>query len=391
MLCRLRFDIDWWSLLWALLSLPPSKKGVEGPAHQFRRFHPGKTSVASLSVRTLFDAVLSELPSEPGDKILMSAVNIRDMFDIAAAHGYVIQCVDIDPETLAPPAGALLRAQRQSRAKVCVIGQLYGSVNRIREAAELRERGVFVVEDAAQSFGRDYHDGDPDADCSLFSFGPIKRYTALGGGIGVLTDKDLAARIEERLLSYPKKTGGWFRRRAMKYIALKLLSNPVPYWFLIRALDWAGRDPDLTVGRFARGFSGQTLATAIRYQPPERMLVLMARRIFSSGDETERQMKSRAVLKSLDANMSRIGSRSDKHAHWLLPVHLTDSEAAVRTLRACGFDATRGATSLCVHDDKAAPNAAHLLDHVVYVPSPAEMNEPSRRRLTRTLQHLDKR
>lgn len=318
----------------------------------------------------------------------MSAVNIRGMFDIASAHGYAIQCVDIDPQTLAPPPGALLRAQRQSGAGVCVISQLYGSANRLGEAAELRARGVFVVEDAAQSFGKDHHHGDRDADCSLFSFGPIKRHTALGGGIGVFADPELAERVEDRLLSYPKKTDSWFRRRAMKYIALKLLASPAPYRLLVRALERAGRDPDATIGKLARGFGGEKPASAIRFQPPERMLVLMAQRLFSDGDESERQMRSRALLEVLDPGMRHIGRRSDKHAHWLFPVHVADSREAVRTLRALGFDATRGATSLCVLDDKATPNAAHLLDHVVYVPSPADMNEPSRQRLATALQNL---
>ena len=390
MQCRLRFDIDWPSLFRALLGLPASKKTVERSAAQLRQFHPGKTSIASLSVRTLFDAVLSERAGKAGDTILMSAVNIRGMFDIASAHGYAIQCVDIDPQTLAPPPGALLRAQRQSGAGVCVISQLFGSANRLDEAAELRARGVFVMEDAAQSFGKDHHHGDRDADCSLFSFGPIKRYTALGGGIGVFADRELAERVEDRLRSYPKKTDGWFRRRAMKYIALKLLSSPVPYGLLIRAIERAGRDPDTTIGKLARGFGGQTLISAIRFQPPERMLVLMAQRLFSAGGESERQTRSRALLETLDPDMRHIGRRSDKHAHWLCPVYVAEPRAAVRTLRALGFDATRGATSLCVLDEKATPNAAHLLDHIVYLPSPADMNEPSRQRLATALQNLDK-
>ena len=162
------------------MGLAPARHSSESRPDWSEGIRTDRHIVKALSVRTLFDATLSELPPEFGDTILMTAVNISDMFTIAEDHGYKILGVDIDPETLAPSPGSLLRAQRISGAKICVVTHLFGAVNKLDEIDELRRRGVFVIEDLAQSFNKEELNFHKYADCSLVSFGPIKRYTSLG-------------------------------------------------------------------------------------------------------------------------------------------------------------------------------------------------------------------
>ena len=248
---RLTLDIGWSDLLAAALT--PGGSARDDTA--WRRVFPDGERVEALSVRTLFDAILTVRGQQDDAPILMTGVTIANMAEIARAHGRAVIAVDIDPVTLLPPPGALADAQARSGARLCVIAHLYGAVSACPDVDTLRARDVTVIEDEAQAFaGPNFNTGDRRASASLFSFGPIKRATALGGALGVFRDGDLAASVRGVLAEHPVKSGAWFRQRAVKYMALKALGAPAPYGALIRLIEARGKDPDAVIGAAAGGF-----------------------------------------------------------------------------------------------------------------------------------------
>ena len=52
-----------------------------------------------------------------------------------------------------------------------------------------------MVEDIAESFIGNQFIGNPDAIMSLFSFGSIKKYTAFGGALAFVRDKEVYNQI----------------------------------------------------------------------------------------------------------------------------------------------------------------------------------------------------
>jgi perosamine synthetase len=70
------------------------------------------------------------------------------------------------------------------RTKVLIVAHLFGSIAPLDQVlAWAKQRGIFVIEDAAEAYiGKDYR-GHPDADAVLFSFGTIKTSTAFGSAI----------------------------------------------------------------------------------------------------------------------------------------------------------------------------------------------------------------
>lgn len=370
---RLRLDIGWTSLLRA--ALMQRAPAAEASARAIASFFAPARTVIGLSVRTLFDAVLRIRRPVPGEAIVMSGINVDGMARIATGHGLRIVAVDVGLDTLAPPPGALLRACSENGASICVVTQLYGSVTPIADAAALRAKGVFVVEDCAQAFAGRFYRGSPDADVSLFSFGPIKRATALGGGVAVVRDSAVAKSIAELLASYPALPPRWFRRRACKLLLMKALSTPVLFGALHRALCWFGRDSDTVIGGALRGFPRGDLLAAIRKQPPPHLLALLARRLQEPHDITARH---RSVGYAFEL---QLGRDCQQHSHWLVPVLFNDPDQARAKLLAQGWDATRGATSLRALDPRACPNAARLMRYVLYVPHPVHLSERQRARL----------
>lgn len=380
---RLQFDISWRRLL-AAAAGGQMMRDASAVRAVIQDAFPAGEVVVGLSVRTLFDALLAELQLPPGAPILMSGVTIQNMADIVHAHRAQVCSVDVSAETLATPSGALMAAHAATGAAHCVVTQLFGAANAFDDLAALKARGVFVIEDAAQAFAGAAHQGLCPADVSLFSFGPIKRRTALGGGVAVFRDKDLAARVARRLRTYPPLSEAWFRARAIKYLVLKAASMPWLYAALMGALKATGRDPDVVIGAMARGFGGKELLPAIRRQPPRRMVALLAHQIRTAPDPMPRRVLCSEFADALPAQ-ARVGKAARNNAHWLMPIVTRSPETVIAKLRAAGFDATRGATSLRALDPSGNPQAHALMKTVVYLPNPAEMPSRARTRLLRAV------
>jgi dTDP-4-amino-4,6-dideoxygalactose transaminase len=128
----------------------------------------------------------------PADsEIIFSAINIPDMAFIARQHGLRVVPVDIDLDTLGPRLD-LLEELITSRTVAILAAHLFGRWFDISPLIDLAIRfNVKVIEDCAEGFCGFRWLGDPRSDLVLFSFGPIKFFTAFGGGIAKVNVHDI--------------------------------------------------------------------------------------------------------------------------------------------------------------------------------------------------------
>jgi perosamine synthetase len=225
-------------------------------------------SVFCLSARSAFHALLQQLALPPAAPIIYSAITIETMVAIAQEHQLTPHFVDIDPATMLPSAADLDALLAKTGAKVVVIAQLFGCVSPLQAHGDVcRKHGALLVEDCAQAFSGDFHLGDAAADFSLFSFGPIKRFTALGGGIIVGKDKLALDKIAQIIQAWPRKADAWFFKRTLKFLALKVTSTPLIYTALLRTLSALGKDADALIGSIARGFQAGRSPRSLSFNP----------------------------------------------------------------------------------------------------------------------------
>ena len=259
-------------------------------------------AVAALSVRSAFDLLLQALRLEPGSDILFSAINVPGMMTVAEAHGLRVCAVDIDSNTLAPSMESLRRTLASGRPKVFLFAHLLGAqVDLDETAAVCREHGVLLVEDCAQAWRGDAWRGHPGAIASLFSFGPIKTGTALGGAVATIRDAPLAAAMRSLRDAQPFQSEGEFARRILKFAALKALSHPLPYGVCLGVAD-ALRIPlrpkltALTRG-FGSGSGAEHLLPRLRKRPCGPQLRLLMRRLLHpDADAIARRAKAGDAL-----------------------------------------------------------------------------------------------
>jgi perosamine synthetase len=390
MLPRGKIDIGWSDLSFAVRRclLPWDREATQ---RRVESLWPAASGVlACLSVRSAFDLLLRTLAYPRGSEILVSAITIRDITRIIEAHGLVPVPVDLDMEALAISREALERCVTE-KSRAILIAHLFGSRMPLDDVIQFaRKRELLDIEDCAQAYVGDSYPGHPGSDVCLFSFGPIKTNTALGGGVAIVRDERIAQRMRAAQLSDPVQSRWEFLRRVGKYILLKFLTYRVVFSAFSIACRITGRVHDDVASAVVRGFPGPDLLRQIRRQPSSPLLALIERRIrrFDS-DLVERRAAIAETMAEFSPTLRRPGARANHHTHWVYPVQSPSPDRLMRHLWRHGFDATRGASSLCVVDPPAhrpdvTPLAAReTMRQVLYLPVYPGVSDGDLKRLAR--------
>jgi dTDP-3-amino-3,4,6-trideoxy-alpha-D-glucose transaminase len=144
--------------------------------------------------------VLEALGIGPGDEVVVPAHTFAATWLAVTRRGAIPVPVEPDPLTcLATADGIAAVLTPRTRAVIAV--HLYGSIGGIDAIAALcRDRGVALVEDAAQAHGASLSGRRAGSFgiAGCFSFYPTKNLGALGdGGMIVSSDAELAARLRK--------------------------------------------------------------------------------------------------------------------------------------------------------------------------------------------------
>lgn len=140
-----------------------------------------------------------------------------------------------------------------------------------------RERGVFIVEDAAQAMGGSYHGRKLGAigDAGFFSLGRGKNISCGSGGVIITNNDRIAAAIEEDYRSVPSPSSGENIRELLQAFLTALFIHPSLYW-LPAGLSFLGLgqtlfDPDFPVQRLSGVKAGLLLHWQARLETSNRI------------------------------------------------------------------------------------------------------------------------
>ena len=340
--------------------------------------------LAAVSVRAAWDLLLGACAWPAGSEVLVSAITHPAMATLVHEAGLVPVPVELDLDTLLPSPSVLASAVTP-RTRAVLVAQLFGGRSDLTALARVcRERGLLLVEDAAQAWT------GPEtlrsaADVTLVSFGLIKTATAVGGALVRVSDPALLGRLRRGHARWPAQTRTAYAGRLVRALVVLLLTRPAVHGLLLAGLRRGGADPARALDRLAR--PGRTPdARSRRQRPSAALLTTMARRL-GPGDPSRARVHARtwvgeSLRAALPAALPQPGGRAAR-THWLFPVRAADPAALVARLRAVGVDASTGTSNLVALT--ADGPAADLMSHVVYVPTYPELPASARAAVTGAL------
>lgn len=153
-----------------------------------------KHAIAVMNGSVALDAALAALGLAPGDEVILPTFTIISCATAILRTGATPVPVDCDPVTWNATPDAIISAVT-SRTRAIMLVHIYGlPVDMAPVLAFAKERGIAIIEDAAEAHGLRYH-GQPCGsfgDISTFSFYPNKHVTTGEGGM-IVTDSDAIA------------------------------------------------------------------------------------------------------------------------------------------------------------------------------------------------------
>jgi len=394
MIPRKRIDIGGVDLAFGIAGCFMSGGVAAVEQHIAQRWNDGHVNLACLSVRSGFDALLGALALPPGSEILVSAVTLFDMARIIEAHGLVAVPVDLDMQTLAVLQTSLAHAITP-RTRALLVAHLFGSRMPMREIADFcNKSNILLLEDCAQAYTGDTWRGEAASDVRMFSFGPIKTATALGGAVLSFRDAALRDKMRDYVARWAVQSRGFYLSRLLKYSLFAFFNNRTVYGAFAVACRWMGTTHEAVVSGAVRGFGGVEFFNGIRKRPSLPLLRLLLRRI-EQGEQpcaARRAACSRQLL-SLLPQLRHVGTRAASHTHWVFPVEESRAQALIDHLATRGFDAACGTSSLGVINPPAgrapAVEARRTFENILYLPAHEGMNAYDIERLASALAEFE--
>ncbi len=192
------------------------------------------------------DALLLALMAEgigPGDEVITTPFSFFATAGVIARVGATPVFVDVDPVTLnIDPARVTERITERTRAIIPV--HLFGQMAEMAPImAAARQRGIAVIEDAAQAIGARHEDRRAGSvgDYGCFSFFPTKNLGGWGdGGLIVTNDPARADRLRalrvhgETARYHHRFVGGNFRLDALQAAVLRTKLPHLDGWTAAR-------------------------------------------------------------------------------------------------------------------------------------------------------------
>jgi len=203
----------------------------------------GVHAVSTSYGRMAFFYILRALEFPPGSEIIMPALTFWVMPEIARQAGLVPVFADVDPVTFNITAATVERVVTP-RTVAIVPTHMWGLPCDMDPIVELaRRHGLQVIEDCAHALGATYRGRRAGTlgDAAIFSFQTLKPLNAYGGGMAVVRDSRLAARVARLAEEAPPPSVRRIKERLWRGRVLRIATRPPVFTLTLFPLLYAGQ------------------------------------------------------------------------------------------------------------------------------------------------------
>jgi dTDP-4-amino-4,6-dideoxygalactose transaminase len=385
---RKRLDIEWLDILYGFAACLKPAKHTSATRQAAQAWSADQDFLIALSVRSAFDLCLRALKLPQGSAVLLSALTVPDMAEIVRAHGLIPVPVDIGAGGEVD-IDSLKRAIAACNPRMLVVAHLFGGVAALDDViAMARQHPLIVVEDCAQSFRATGEHGHPDSDIALYSFGPIKTATALGGAVARVSSPDILAAMTEILGGDTRQSRLDYAGRLLRFGLLKFLTARWAAVCVRFGIEAIGFDFDRIANSAAKGFDASKLLAQIRQQASIPLLLMLHRR----WRHYDFKRIDRRISMGKDLNLRLGRDHAASHSYWVYPIFVKDAKSVCGRLRNAGFDASASNRMAVIPSDNAMlrpESALRLWRNVVFLPWYPELPDAALQRMADCLTTSD--
>ena len=189
--------------------------------------------------RMAFYYILQAYDFPPGSEIVMPALTFWVMPEIARQAGLTPVFADVDPLTFNVTAETIARVLTPGTVAI-VPTHLWGLPCDMDPILELAGRHrLRVIEDCAHALGATYRGRQVGTlgDAAIFSFQTLKPLNAYGGGMAIVRDAALAARVKRLAAAEPPPSIARVKDKLWKGRVLRIATRPKVFtWTLFPML-----------------------------------------------------------------------------------------------------------------------------------------------------------
>jgi dTDP-4-amino-4,6-dideoxygalactose transaminase len=185
---------------------------------EFAKFVGAKHAIAVSSGTAALHASLLAAGIQPGDEVVVPSFTFSATAGAVVLAGGKPAFADIDADTYCITRESI-EAVLTRATKVIMPVHMYGLCADMDPITELaRNRGIVVIEDAAQAHGAEYNARKAGSlgDAACFSFYPGKNMTTGEGGMITTSDDDLAEQLK-RIRTHGEERPYWVARQGHNY------------------------------------------------------------------------------------------------------------------------------------------------------------------------------
>jgi len=220
-------------------------KEIEEFERKFAEYMGVKYAIAVPSGRMALYLSLKAMNFNKGDEIILPSFTVPEVVTVIRCAGMIPNFVDVNPSTCNMEEKTI-QGNLTSKTKAILLTHIFGQpcsiepILRISQKYELK-----IIEDAAQACGAEYKGKKTGTfgDIGYFSFGIVKNFNCLGGGMIITDDSGLCSKIREELELYSPPSKISLFKNALSAFFVWLFTNPLiftftvyPFFLLISAL-----------------------------------------------------------------------------------------------------------------------------------------------------------
>jgi perosamine synthetase len=286
---------------------------------------------------------------KPGQEVILSPYTIYDVVNMVVCAGGQPVFADIERETCNLDPREVVRLIN-SRTGAVITTYLHGLASGVEDLAKsCREKGVPLIEDAAQAFGGSVNGKAIGSfgDAAIFSFGRVKNVNSFYGGAVLCRDHAVAAGIRAALAELPCEATSRLVKRTAHCLLADLLTHPL----IFRCLTfWIFRYACLrdvqSVNKLVRTEDDPVARTKVPEVYKRRITPMQARLIDSQLDRVDEQTEARIArarryhegFGKLQQVMGPPFREDHSHIYLSYPVQVPDRWDLVRFMMRCGRD-----------------------------------------------------